>query len=651
MKNGRKILKSFFAIFLLAFGILNAQSPGGVGTANLRGWFDASIGVTVTSGAVSAWQDRSGIGNATQGTSGERPTVSTSTINYNNTLLFDGTNDNLDLADRMSSTVTALSAYAVARQIATNRDSWGSVFNGQVNGPAWTGGGYGLVALTAGSTIHGFYVRDYNTKGVAFSVTNNVPFLISGNWNGTTSNNVQAFKNGASAGTIGYTPGSVGDAGASWIGSGNGTNTDYCFYGDIAEVAIYNAGLSAANNNKVMSYLALKYGITMGINYTNSAGTVVYTTSGAYVNNIIGVSRDDGSGLIQKQSRTYDDSLRIYISSLAASNSANAGTFSSNLSNVMIGSDNGNMCTASTTTAEIPSGSGVVTRLNREWKISNTNFGGTFSIDLRLNACSAPGSVSVANLRLMLDDDGNFSAGTNSAIPSGSNGITISYSNPVITISGISTSLIASGATSFMTIGSVSFSTPLPIRLRNFESKTNQNNIDLMWSTASELNSAYFEIEKSRDAENFEVIERVNSKAINGNSNGIINYQMSDNMPFNGVNYYRLKQVDKDNSFTYSSIIEANYNRESDITFLFYPSPAKEEITAKISGLPKQSDAIITIYDSMGNEVHESLIILNVNQSEYKLQLNNKLSSGVYLAKLRLNNSEYQCKLLIKAED
>jgi hypothetical protein len=622
------------------------QSPGGIGGGNLKGWFDAGVGITLTGGFVSAWTDRSAIGNASQATAAERPLQTASSINYNTAITFDGVNDNLDLADRMAAGSTGVSAYAVARQTATSGDTWGSVFNGQANGPLWTGGGYGLVALNVGSTVHGFYVRDYNTKGVSFPLTNGAPTLISGTWNGTTASKVEAFKNGSTAGTVAYAPGTVGDNGSTWIGSGDGINTDWCFFGDIAEIAVYNTGLSTANNNLVMSYLSLKYGITMSINYLNSISTTVYAPTTTYVNNIIGISRDDASGLMQKQSKNFDDTVRIYLSALAASNSANAGVFASDLSNVVVGADLGKMCANASTTAEVPVG--ISTRINREWKVTNTDFNGTFSMDFKLNACAVPASVNVADLRLIVDDDGNFAAGTTSTYTNGVGGLVISYSNPVITISGISNAMIPIGATNYITIGSVNNSTtPLPVELVSFSGEAKENHVDLIWTTATERNSSHFEIERSSDASVFEKINTVSSKAVNGNSNVVLSYNTTDNSPIENISYYRLKQVDQDQTFKYSGIISVNYIKSKNIKFIVYPNPNKGEFTADISGLENNHEVIISLKDEKGHIVYNSSFFIQDQNSKLNIVPETKLANGIYICTLTLEGIEYNVKVVV----
>lgn len=631
-------MKKFITVLALSFFSknLSSQSPGGVGTGNLRGWFDSEVGITLTSGFVSAWTDRAGIGNASQANATERPSVSSNIFNYHSATTYDGINDNLDLIDRMATGATGVSAYAVAMQTGSGNDTWGSIFNGQVNGPSWTGGGYGLVALNAGNTLQGFYIRDYNTRGVSATITNNVPFLTSGVWNGTTANNVQAFRNGSSIGTVAYTPGSVGDGGSTWIGSGDGANNDWSFQGHIAEIAVFNTGLSTANNNRVMSYFALKYGITMGINYTNSAGTTIYSTTGAYTNNIVGITRDDGSGLIQRQSQIRSDSMRIYISTLAASNAANVGTFASDLSHVVVGADNGRMCWSPTTSVDIPAGFGITSRIAREWKVTNTNFGGTFSMDFRLNACAIPTSVNIADLRLLIDDDGNFTAGTNTAVASGAGGITISYSNPLITVSGISTSLIASGATQFITLGSVSPATPLPIELSDFEGNCDGvNSVNLNWKTTSELNNEYFTLEKTRDGSNFNIVTKIKGS---GNSHSEKNYSFKDEVSNEEVLYYRLKQNDYDGSFKYSPIISVNCTKINEPLKLI-PNPASDEL--RLSNI--KLGASVTIRNTIGEEV---LRINNISDSEIKIDLS-QLKEGVYYLESTLVNEIQNLRFII----
>ena len=636
--NTMKNLLLFYFI-LHFFNNVYSQTPGGVSSGTLSGWFDANTGITLNGGAVSGWQNRAGIGDATQATAGERPIQTIAATNYNAALIFDGNNDNLDLADRMANTATALSVFAVAKQTATNRDSWGSIINGQVNGPSWTGGGYGLVALNDGNTSFGCYVRDWNTKGASFATTLSIPTVMGGVWNGTTANAVEYFQNGSSKSTVAYTPGSVGDNGSTWIGSGDGANSDWSFYGDINEVIVFNSGLSSTNALRVMSYLAIKYGVTLTSNYLNSAGTNLFTNSATYTANIIGISRDDQSSLNQKQSKNNDDSVRIYLSTLAATNSANTGS-TTDLSAVMIGSNTGKLCSSIASNAEKPAS--VSTRITREWKVTNTAFSSTFSLDIKLNNCAFTSSVNIADLRLLVDDDGNFA---NATVFSSGGGLTFSYSNPILTISGISTTQIASNTTKYITIASVAATTPLPVELIDFNGNSEESYNSINWVSASEVNFKHYELESSADGTTFSKITTV---APLSNVSSYNTYNYLDFNYFKPNTYYRLKIIDLDGSFEYSNIIAINNINLTDYISDIIPNPTNDFIRFDVNTLTKNT-ITAEITDNLGKVlITETFKIDDGGYSSINLNLS-ELNSGMYYLKVVFkNSSKTEIKKIIK---
>lgn len=104
--------------------------------------------------------------------------------------------------------------------------------------------------------------------------------------------------------------------------------------GDVLEIITYDVRNTDANRRKVETYLALKYGITLGVNstslnYVNSDGTTIYPEAGGYNTNIAGIGRDDKSELNQKQSKTEytADDVTMGLSSIESTNSANTNTF------------------------------------------------------------------------------------------------------------------------------------------------------------------------------------------------------------------------------------------------------------------------------------------------------------------------------------
>ena len=125
----------------------------------------------------------------------------------------------------------------------------------------------------------------------------------------------------------------------------------------------------------------------------------------------------------------------------------------------------------------------------------------------------------------------------------------------------------------------VSSDNTLPITLSNFSGVKKEGSNFLQWSTASEQNSAYFEIQRSDNGTDFTTIAKVNAA---GNSDITKNYQYTDDqLSTSSVYYYRLKMVDIDGSAKFSSIIFIR-NSSSGITTV-YPNPARDQITINIA--------------------------------------------------------------------
>jgi hypothetical protein len=628
-------------IFLLMVSWSSAQSPGGV-SGNLRGWYKGNAGISLSAGFVSQWNDQSGNAfNATQINAGRRATVGTAAINYNNTVVFDGTDDYYNVSDLMASNVQAMTAFAVVRQTNTKRDEYGNIFKGQSNpSNASNGGGYGFYSSVSTNTAFGFYVRDAGSNSVTFADSMANATMLGGNWNGTTANNVEYFFNGASKGTAPFTPGTVGDNGSTYIASGIGNGTEYCFYGDIAELVVYNTGLSSANMNRVASYLAVKWGITKTGSYINSNSSTIFSNAGSYTANIIGIGRDDNSGLVQKQSRTPDDSSRVFISSLAASNTANTGAFSADLSFIVVGS---NTAAVRSMTAETPTG--LYGRLEREWEVTNTAFTSTFSFAVRLTAAAMPASVTTSDLRLLVDTDGDFS---NAAVYTTTDGITFSYSNPVITVSGISTAMIPSNSTRYITIGTVSGNnTPLPIELSAFDAWRCADEVCLAWETSAEFLNSHFDVERAGGDAGFHRISTTPSKAAGGVSSRKTVYESEDREPLPGLNYYRLKQVDSDGSSAYSNIVMVDFAGAPGQRISVYPNPGDGSFAVSAENI---SDLRLNV--KLVNNLGETVVSRELHREEGELEFLfesvEPLPPGMYLCLISTPQKTWSLKLLVR---
>lgn len=391
--------------------------------------------------------------------------------------------------------------------------------------------------------------------------------------------------------------------------------------GPAAELIGYTSSITATERQKIHSYLAIKYGTTLTTNLLSTTGTTIFTTAAPYANNIIGIGRDDAEALYQKQSHNDDDSVRFYLATLAATNNTNTGTFSSDVSYFVSGANTGKLQSTPAAVLEIPASCGVFHRLEREWKVTKTNFSGTIQMDVKLSSASLPGSVTVSQLCLLVDDDGDFSNGGTTCYSNGDGtGIVFTYTNPLITISGISSTHIANNATKYITIASLNAITPLPIEITYFDVLLNERKtVDINWSTITEINNDYFVIEKSTDTDNWTEIDQLNGA---GNSLTIQDYTSEDKNPVFGNNYYRLKQVDFDGIFKYSDTKLIHIRGKDDIQI--FPIPANSHITIIGKNMEAKS---IKLINSLGQEIP---IIISSSFSDI-LEINvNNIVSGIY---------------------
>ncbi|CAN5448323.1 hypothetical protein BH11BAC1_BH11BAC1_03440 [soil metagenome] len=116
---------------------------------------------------------------------------------------------------------------------------------------------------------------------------------------------------------------------------------------------------------------------------------------------------------------------------------------------------------------------------------------------------------------------------------------------------------------------------PLPIVLNYFLATSENGKVYLKWGTASETNNDYFEVERSNNISGWSFLTEMDGA---GNSSESHNYSTRDQNPFEGISYYRLKQVDFDGSVYYSQPITLNFVPAATFSFSVYPNPVVDEV-------------------------------------------------------------------------
>ncbi len=170
----------------------------------------------------------------------------------------------------------------------------------------------------------------------------------------------------------------------------------------------------------------------------------------------------------------------------------------------------------------------------------------------------------------------------------------------------------------------------LPIRLASFEGEKKEESIVLHWKTASEQNVRAFVIERSADGYAFHSIGEVMAK---GNSTTAQNYTFLDQHPFNGLNYYRLVNLDNDGQSDNSPLIIVQNTKEngSILTFL------KEENALKISYLNQNIEKTTTfeLFDITGKR--QAIFTLEPNSDEQLFATfdTSNLPTGCYVLRVQ----------------
>lgn len=164
--------------------------------------------------------------------------------------------------------------------------------------------------------------------------------------------------------------------------------------------------------------------------------------------------------------------------------------------------------------------------------------------------------------------------------------------------------------------GAVSCNLPLPVEFLNFETTLENQKTSIYWSTASERNNLKFVVEKSRDYINWIEIEEVKG-AFNSSTEQA--YHTYDFNPYNGVNYYRIKQVDVDGKYSYSFIRTVNTEKG----LLIVPNPNNGQFN--LYGLDKNVDNEIVIYNLFGQKITE----IKTNKTQEEINIS-EFENGVY---------------------
>ena len=185
----------------------------------------------------------------------------------------------------------------------------------------------------------------------------------------------------------------------------------------------------------------------------------------------------------------------------------------------------------------------------------------------------------------------------------------------------------------------------LPVELINFDATPNHlNEVELTWQTASEQNSDYFILQKSHDGINFKTFKTVDGA---GFSSRTIDYFQVDPSPFEGINYYRLIQVDFNGEHHLIKTIAVHFIPEL-IDLLLYPNPTNGNIVNIHCENIYERFVTIEFKNMLGQIVYDIQFETPSKNFTLPVELPNYLTDDVYIVSVITNNRQVNKKLIIK---
>lgn len=362
------------------------------------------------------------------------------------------------------------------------------------------------------------------------------------------------------------------------------------------------------------------YNVTLGQSVA-SPGTLSYSSGRFYNGNLTrwfntsAIAIGNVSGLFPVGSAT--DYRPLYVGSTAALTTG--GTIRAGHTNV-----------ATATTVSFADGaSTVVRRQDSFWNLATGNgmaVSGT-PFNLRIEGTGFAGISNVNDLRLTRASSVVGTAGVN--------GNTVT--NPQVN----RTLLSLANLTNNFYLGSTDASgSPLPVTLTAFTGKFVDQGVALNWSTASQTNFDYFQVERSANGIDFTSLGKINGEAF---STVYKTYDFIDYEVKSGKFYYRLKNVDRDGTFEYSRILTLNRDLAPSISV--YPNPVNSGSSLQIRMIAQESsEGRFALYDCVGRIVATSEFL----GSENEISLAGGVPPGVYLLKVTAGLTQQTFKIIVR---
>ena len=175
----------------------------------------------------------------------------------------------------------------------------------------------------------------------------------------------------------------------------------------------------------------------------------------------------------------------------------------------------------------------------------------------------------------------------------------------------------------------------LPVHFSSFDARTAMNSVKLSWGVDVEENVQFYEVQRGTDGKGFTSIGSVDAAATS-------HYSFTDGSPLSGASFYRIKAVDFDGKYMYSTIVSLKGGKSSVILRAF-PLPAAGEITVQHGAAARGASLTLSTQD--GKIVKTIAVAQGTLQTKIDLSA---LQTGMYLVQFSSENGEVETLKIVK---
>jgi hypothetical protein len=598
---------TFFTITFFSF---SQSGPAGVdNSTNNAFWVkaDGNTSTKVDGDPVSSWGDQSGNGNTVTAPSvNQQPIYRDNFINGFPAIQFDnnstaGQNDYFTAPDAPElDNTNGFTLFSVVRTNNTNNNPR-SIYSKRVN----VGNNQAIMFFWYNNNRMTLDVvtenNRFDSNPTVFAANTN--YIATATYDGTLANNSRCklYSGQTLVRTALEASATIPDYNSPLIIGATHVGDNRPFDGYMSEIIFYRRILNTTEKIVVDNYLSSKYNIALSANDFYAGDT---PANGNFDREVAGIGQFSATdnhqefftsvsgGMGMRYNSGFDDGDYVFLGHNLVTNAGN------------------------TLDVNVTSGGPIDLRWERIWYIDVTNTGNavnttlTFDIsDGGMGAAVAVGAASDYKLLFRSVNSGAWTIVANATSAVGDQ-VTFDYD-------------FASNANDgYYTIGTLNqFDSPLPVSLLSFNGELINESVQLNWTTASEINNDYFELEHSSDGIHFTKFTSINGA---GNSNQEKHYTTFHENPVVGKNYYRLIQVDFDGTKSVEGRIVVEMLHKNEIQI--FPNPSQDLIS--IVQLPEGVTSIC-FYDAAGKMVLTKEII---NNNAVQLTISS-LAPGNYILK------------------